>query len=470
MTGRLVAAVVVSCLASAAASVPPAQVQLPAYTRHVLPNGLLLDIVPVHEVPLVTIRVLVRGGAESEPLDKAGLARVTADALRRGTAKRIAPQFSSELDMLGAQYTTNADLQSSSVQIEVLSKDLDKGLDILLEALTAPSFPEAELTKLLAQSIDSLKLSRDRPAFAAGEYFRSFYFGPNHPYGHPADDVSLGRIRRDDIVSYHRNMYVGRNMMVVVSGDVDSGAVEPKLAKAFGAIREGTPYMWKSVPAQREASPRRLSVVDKADATETQFRIGLPGIERTDPDRFVLILVNTLFGGRFTSVLNDALRVNSGLTYGASSIVDKSHLPGRITIATFTSTANTVKAVDMALDVLRKFSKEGITQAQLDSARAYVEGIYPVDHLETADQIAEVIGEIELFDLNRAEVDDLFAKLDTITLKQANAAISRHYAPEKLAFLLFGNVSQFPSDYRKYSSTVVATSVNSPGYQFPSVK
>jgi len=110
VTGRLVAAVVVSCLASAAASVPRAQVQLPAYTRHVLPNGLLLDIVPVHEVPLVTIRVLVRGGAESEPLDKAGLARVTADALRRGTAKRIAPQFSSELDMLGAQYTTNADL------------------------------------------------------------------------------------------------------------------------------------------------------------------------------------------------------------------------------------------------------------------------------------------------------------------------------------------------------------------------
>lgn len=470
MTGRIVAAVVWACLTAAGASVPRAQAHLPAYTRQVLQNGLLLDIVPVHEVPLVTIRVLVRGGAESEPLDKAGLARVTADALRRGTAKRIAPQFSSELDTLGAQYAVNADLQSSSVQIEVLAKDLDKGLDLLLEALTAPSFPEAEMTKLLAQSIDSLKLSRDRPAFAAGEYFRSFYFGPNHPYGHPADDVSLGRIRREDIANYHRDMYVGRNMMVVVAGDVDPGAVERKLAKAFGAIREGTAYMWKSTPKQRETSARRLAVVDKPDATETQFRIGLPGIERTDPDRFVLLLVNTLFGGRFTSVLNDALRVNSGLTYGASSIVDKSHLPGRITIATFTSTANTVKAVDMALDVLTRFSTEGITQAQLDSARAYVKGTYPVDHLETADQIADVLGDIELFDLNRSEVDDLFARFDAITLQQANAAIRKHYTPDKLAFLLFGNVSQFPSDYRKYSSSVITTSVNSPGYQFPSVK
>ena len=470
MNPRSLAALVLCCFAATAASVTRGQVQLPSYTRQVLQNGLLLDIVPVHEVPLVTIRVLVRGGAESEPLDKAGLARITADALRRGTARRIAPQFSSELDTLGAQYVINADTQSSSVQIEVLAKDLDKGLDLLLEALTKPSFPEAEMTKLLAQSIDSLKVSRDRPAFAVGEYFRSFYFGPNHPYGHPADDVSLGRIRREDIVNYHRDMYVGRNMMVVVAGDVDSSVVEPKLAKAFGAIREGTAYLWKSAPEQQVSLARRLAVVDKPDATETQFRIGLPGVERTDPDRFVLLLVNTLFGGRFTSVLNDALRVNSGLTYGASSIVDRNHLPGRITIATFTSTANTVKAVDMALDVLARFSKEGITQAQLDSARAYVKGTYPVDHLETADQIADVIGEIELFDLNRGEVDDLFAKLDAVTLQQANVVIRKHYTPEKLAFLLFGNVSQFPADYRKYSSTVITTSVNSPGYQFPSAK
>ena len=100
--------------------------------------------------------------------------------------------------------------------------------------------------------------------------------------------------------------------------------------------------------------------------------------------------MNTLFGG-LAAVLNDALRVNSGLTYGASSIVDRNHLAGRITIATFTSTANTVKAVDMALEVLARFSKEGVTQIQLDSARAYVKGTYPVDHLETADQIAEVV-------------------------------------------------------------------------------
>ena len=259
-------------------------------------------------------------------------------------------------------------------------------------------------------------------------------------------------------------MYVGRNVIVIVAGDVDPKVVRVSVARALSAIPAGTGYIWKPAPESTLSGPR-MAIVDKPDATETQFRIGLPGIARRDPDRTVLWLTNTLFGGRFTSVLNDALRVNSGLTYGARSLLDRDHLPGRITVSSYTATANTVKAIDMALDVLRNFAEHGITAAQLESAREYLKGTYPVDHLETADQIAGEIGAIELFDLNRSEVDDFFGKLDAITLEQANAAIRKYYTPRNLTFLLLGNASQFSADVTKYSPNAARTGIRTPGYQ-----
>jgi zinc protease len=438
----------------AAVTVLSAEVKLPSFTRQTLPNGVVLTLLPKKDVPLITLRVLVRGGVESDPAAEGGLASITAELLRRGTATRTADRFSDELDFIGASYHAGVDAQTTTLSAEFLSKDAARAIDLVSDALLHPTFPEAEVRKVLAQRIDAAKALKDDPQAAARQYYRAFFFGLQHPYGHPADgdELSLARISRDAILDYHRRAYAGANTIVVAAGDFDPAALGPQLGRAFSALPPGAPYVWKKdLPPARSGRPRLL-LVDKPDATQTYFLIGQPGIHRTHPDRVVLWLVNTLFGGRFTSMLNEELRVNSGLTYGAVCQLERNKLTGSIAISTFTRTEKTAQAVDLALEVLKRLGEKGITAEQLASAKAYLKGGYPTEHLETADQLAGVLGEMELYGLGRGEVDDLFPQIDSITVEQANAAARQYYRPENLVFLLLGNAAKIRAAARQYAA------------------
>jgi predicted Zn-dependent peptidase len=281
------------------------QVKLPPYTHQVLPNGVVVDLMARPGVPLVGFRVLVKGGGEADPADRAGLGNVTAQLLRRGSSKRTADQFSEELDFLGGTFQADQGFGPSSattISAEFLQKDFDRGLDLVTDAILRPTFPDAEVRKLVAQRVDAAKSMKDNPQGAMGSYFQSFFFGAGHPYGHPADEITLARIGREQVVDYHERMYCGRNMVVIVTGDFDPAATGPKIAEAFGRVKAGEGFAWPAAAAF--ASGGELLLVDKPDATQTYFYIGQPGIDRHNPDRVTLQLVNTLFGGRFTSMLN----------------------------------------------------------------------------------------------------------------------------------------------------------------------
>ncbi|MGD0137122.1 MAG: pitrilysin family protein, partial [Bryobacteraceae bacterium] len=400
----------------AAATLDFGQAKLPQYTKETLPNGATVMMSPRTGVPLVYFRVLVKGGVESDPADKAGLANVTASLLRRGTAKRSAEQFAEELDFLGGSFNAGFDGQlgsATAISSEFLSKDFDAGLDLLSDAILHPAFTESEVKKELARRVDGAKSVKDNAQASIGSYFRAAFFGPRHPYGRPPDEITYAQLERKDIAEYHSKLYCGNNMMIIVTGDFDPAAAKGKLAHVFGAAptgtaysREGSFYLFMVDPWQ--ANPLRklplVYLIDKPDATQTYFQIGHYGIDIKNPDRTMLEIVNTLFGGRFTSMLNDELRVNSGLTYGANSSVDQAALSGAIVISTYTKTDTTTQAIDMALEVLKRFNEKGIAADQLASAKAYVKGLYPTRRLETMDQLASLIGEIELYGLGRDEV------------------------------------------------------------------
>ena len=255
---------------------------------------------------------------------------------------------------------------------------------------------------------------------------------------------------------------MGKNLIVIVSGDFDAATAGPAVKAVFGAVPAGQVYAWA-----KDATPvagRRLLLIDKPDATQTYFRIAQPGIRRTDPDRTTLALVNTLFGGRFTSMLNDELRVNTGLTYGANCWVDRNREPGAITISTYTRTESTAKAMDLALAVLNRLNEKGISAAQLASVKAYVKGNYPRQALETADQLANLLGDMEVFGLNRGEVDDLFSRIDAVTLEDANAAARKWYRQQNLTFVVLGNAAKIRDDVRKYAPQMKEVSIKAAGF------
>jgi len=450
------------CAAFCASALLAADVRLPRFSREILPNGVVTYLMPKPSVPLVNFRIVVRGGIESEPVGLAGISQVTSQLLRRGTARRTADQFSNELDALGGTFVTGVTEQATVISSEFLKKDFDAGLDLTADALVHSAFPESEVQKALARAIDASKAQKDNPQAAIAQYFRAFFYGAGHPYGRPADEASLARITRANIVDYALRMYRGVNIIVVVAGEFDETAARAALRKTFGDAPAGMKYEWA-----KSADPLpggRLLLVDKPDATQTYFRIAQPGISRTDPDRTTVQLVNMLFGGRFTSMLNDALRVNSGLTYGAGSVLDLHRESGALTISTYTRTETTEKAIDMALAVLKKLYESGITAEQLTSVKAYMKGTYPTQSLETPDQLANALGDIELFGLNRGEVDDLFSRIDAVTLEHANEIAKQHFRPDRLTFVVLGNASKIRESVKKYAPSVKEVPIKDPGF------
>jgi predicted Zn-dependent peptidase len=453
----------------AAALVACGQAKLPQYTKETLPNGAVIAMMPRAGVPLVHFRVLIKGGVESEPPEMAGLGSVTSGLLRRGTTKRSAEQFAEELDFLGGTFGAGGGRgggggldSATAISSEFLSKDFDAGLDLLSDAILHPAFTESEVRKELARRVDGAKALKDNAQGSIGSYFRAAFFGPAHPYGHPPDETTYARIGRKDIVEYHDKFYCGKNMLIVVTGDFDPAAAKAKLAQVFGAAPAGAGYAWAKAPALTRQG--KLLLIDKPDATQTYFEIAQPGIDNKNSDRTTLEIINTLFGGRFTSMLNDALRVNSGLTYGAGSQLEQNRLPGAIVISTYTKTDTTTQAIDMALDVLKRLNEKGITAEQLASAKAYVKGLYPTRRLETMDQLAALVGEIELYGLGRDEVDGYFARIDAITLDQANATIKKYYKTDDLTFVILGAADKIREQVKKYDPHATEVSIKAVGW------
>src|SRR5262249_5655494 len=191
--------------------------------------------------------------------------------------------------------------------------------------------------------------------------------------------------------------------------------------------------------------------------------IGNVGIARTNPDRVAIAVVNTIFGGRFTSRLNTALRVDSGLTYGARSEFTQRKLAGPFFILTYTRNATTEKAIDMALNVLASLHDDGISDAELASTKAYMKGQFPTS-IETTDELAGTIARLEFYGLDESDINTYFAKIDAVTVAEARRIIRQYFPQDNLVFVLIGKASEIQPIAKKYAPAVETKAITQPGF------
>jgi predicted Zn-dependent peptidase len=439
------------------------ELKLPPYKKVVLKNGLTLLLMEQHEVPIVSFEVVLRSGAVADPAGKEGLASVTVALLRKGTKTRTAEQFSAELDFVGGTFFSGANTDSSSVSSEFLKKDLSTGLELLSDVLLNATFPQEEVTKLLKQRVDEIKAQKDQAQGVVGRYFNAFLYG-KHPYARPSggDERSLAAIARDDIVKFYEAHYVPGNAILAVVGDFAAAEMEKLLTAKFSAWA-ARPAAAAKIPDVLSVQGKKLLLVDKPDATATYFFIGNVGIARNNPDRVWIDVVNTLFGGRFTSMLNDALRVKSGLTYGASSFFDERRVRGPFAIASFTRNDKTVEALDMALDILKRLHEKGISEEELKSAKNYIKGQFP-PNIETTDRLADLIAELEFHGLNEQEINTFYSKVDAMTVMDARRIIRQYFPLDNLVFVLVGKAAEIESAVKKYAPTMEKKVITEPGF------
>jgi zinc protease len=381
---------------------PVRPLHLPPLERLSLDNGLDVLLMEKHQVPVVEVVLVVRTGAAADPAGKEGLAAMTADMLDEGAGGRDALALADALDFLGAELTTGASWDDSTVRLRVPVERLTQALPLLADVALHPDFPESELGRLRREALTDLLQARDAPRQVASWALAQAVFGNGHRYGRPetGDAASLERLAVADLRGFHARRYTARNATLVVVGDVTPD-VREELQIAFGAMPAGEPAS-AGVAVPRPVKGRKIWLVDKPGAAQSVIRIGQVGPAWGGADYAATEVMNTLLGGSFTSRLNDNLREQHGYTYGAGSRFLRYGQGGLFLAASDVQTRSTA-------DALREFFAElkGIREPapseDVERARNYLALGYPQD-LETTRQLASRLVEKVVYGLP----DDFF--------------------------------------------------------------
>jgi zinc protease len=426
---------------------------VPAHERLVLANGMTLVIVPRRDIPLVAFHLLLRGGALGDPLGRAGVASLTAGLLDKGAGERDAMAFAESVEGAGGSFAASAGPECLSISGQFLAQDQPRMLELLAEAVLAPRFAAAEFSRQRLRQIGQIRILKDSdPSELLSQYGRALLFG-THPYGQPAggSEESLQAITLRDVLEYHRAHIGADRAVLVVAGDIDVAWLKATVERRFGAWRPAAAPLPQPAPTVK-LRRRRVLLVDAPGAAQSYFWLGARGVARGYPRRAALELVNSLFGGRFTSLLNTELRIRTGLSYGAGSGFTRGRVAGEFAIRSFTETGHTVQAIDLALRTLSRLKRAGITQPMLDSARSYVVGQYPLN-LETAADWAAQLAELELYGLDPSYIEDFGPALRKASLADAQQVIDEAFpVGRQLALVVIGDASQLRGRLERYGA------------------
>ena len=426
------------------------EIKLPDYQTVRLDNGATVLLAPRKDVPMVAATVLVRGGALADPAGKEGTADLLAELLSQGAGNRDALAFAQAVDGAGGSLAFGSSAEALTANAQFLSKDTGLMLSLLADALLRPALAPAEFDKLRRRAIDGIAAAKDAdPRQLIGLYASGWLFR-GHPYGRPAggDETSLAAITLDDLQAFRRQQMGGDRLVIAIAGDFDPAAVTAQVRQAFGSWGKAAGAL-PQVAAKPRETGRRVLLVDKPGATQTYFALGNVGTSRDDPARAAQDLVQTAFGGRFTSMLNTELRVKSGLTYGASAQLPRPRLPGGAQITSFTKTDSTKAAIDLAIATLDRLHRDGLDAATLQSAKNYIAGQYAPD-LETAPQLASAIAWLALYGDGRDYIDGYLGQVAAATPAQVAAARAVFPASGDLVIVAIGDAARIRDVMRGY--------------------
>jgi len=422
---------------------------LPKYEKYQMDNGLNVYLMEQKEVPLVDVKVVVKAGALTDG-NKAGLNYFTAANLSLGTEKLDKKALDESLDFIGANVYSTANVEFSTVSASFAKKDSELVLNTLGDIVLKPRFDNEEFNKFKKRHLLSLEQAKESPKSVINNYFNQLIFKGN---GYNAivrgDRNSVDALSIEQLKAHYSKWYQPKNAAVVVVGDFESAAMKRKLKQLFAGWQNTGEAVQKSVVAAKAASQANVLLVNKADASESTFLIGGKGIAQDNPDRVGLSVINTILGGRFTSWLNDELRVNAGLTYGARSRFSSFSNDGSFAISTFTRSETTVEAIDLALETYNRLWKKGIDKATLDSAKAYVKGQFP-PKFETSSDLAHLLANMYGYQFDESYINTFESQVDSLTVKKASKLVNKYFPKDNLQFVVIGKSSEIKEKLAKY--------------------
>lgn len=428
-----------------------AEFSLPTYQKVSLKNGLTIYLMEQHEVPLIDVVMVVKAGATVDTT--AGLAKTTAENLLLGTKNQSRAQFEQNIEFVGAKIGSGAGIESSYVSASMASKDQKLIMTMLRDLFINPRFDEQEFNAQKERTAAELQRKKESPRAVIGAFFNSLLYN-NHPYANDIDGdaVSIASINLSDIKHFHDSWYTPDNSAIVVAGDFNSADMLSMLDRLFGQW-QGKHSKVEPTPPLPAPTQAKVLLVNKHDATESTFIIGGPGVSRDNKDYVAISVVNTVLGARFTSWLNDELRVNSGLTYGARSRFDTLTYGGSFAISTFTKTSTTKDAIDLALKTYARLWEQGIDAETLESAKSYVKGQFPPRY-ETSSDLASLLAEMFVYNFDEKYINTFSEQVNQLTPERSKQIIADYFPKTNLQFVVIGQAELIKKQLQSYGEVI----------------
>jgi zinc protease len=418
--------------------VAPPALATPLAHREVLPNGIVLLVAERPAIPIVITRVFVRAGANHDPEDREGLASLTGALLTRGTGRQTGPEIDAAIEFVGGSLESGAGRDGSSATLAVLKKDLDLGLDLLRDVIVTPTFPEAELKRKVAEIQAAIKRSEESPETVGARALAPLVF-PNHPYGRRAEGTveSVGRITRDDVVKFHRGLFRPDQAIVAVVGAITVDQARTAILQRFGSWAKPDTPPATTPPAAPGGTPSEITI--KKDLTQATIMLGRQAIRQTDPDYFALSVASYILGGGSASRLYARVREEGGLAYSIYSYVSPSTYGSSFVVNAQTRTAEVTRVVGIIRDELQRMGKERVTDRELNLAKAYLIGSFPL-RLDTSDKVADFIVAVEHQGLGLDYPERYKQQIAKVTAADVQRVAAKFFVPETFNRVVVGNV------------------------------
>ena len=418
---------------------PTRDYRFPRFERLTLENGLTLVVAPVSKLPVVTVLALVDAGAALEPSGREGVAQLTARALAEGTEQSDGAQLAEQFEQLGTALDTSADWDNATARITVTSERLAEALALLADVLRTPSFLAREVERLKQERLAELLQQQAEPRGLADDMFDRFTYASDSRYALPDGGVesTVSALDRKAVGEFYRTHYTPGSTTLIIVGDVTHDAARSLSAEAFGG------WSGKAVPRapvsdQPARLIRTLHIVGKADAPQSELRVGHVGVPRLHPEYFPIIVMNAILGGLFSSRINLNLREANAYTYGAFSSFDWRRGAGPFSVATAVRSDVTDAAIREIMREIERMRSVEVADAELTLATSYLDGVFPI-RFESTTAIANALASLVSYGLPDDYFDRYRANIRAVSVGNVLEAARAHVRPEHLQIVTVGD-------------------------------
>ncbi len=431
-----------------------AKINLPKADKIKLDNGLTILVVERPELPLFTMELCFRAGSIYDPIGKEGLANLCSTMLMRGTKSRSAKQIAEEVSFGGGTLNSYCGRETAGFSGEFLAENGVKGFQILADVLLNASFATDEFIKIRNRTVGELNSRFDDPSTIATENIYSQVLGDSR-YAHiPAGKTeAVSTLSRDEVIDFYHEAYSPKNCIFILCGDINKKAVKSWAKQYLGTWKSSAGFAAVS-ESYRPVTDKKILILDKPDATQTQIRVGNLGINRNHEEYIPFETARTVFAGSFTSRLVNEIRVKRGLTYGVSMRSARFGPCGMVYTSTFTKNESVGEVLEIILNETERIMTEEIPADELNGAINYRTGLYPLN-FETNDDIADIYTNLWLYNLEKSYYELFQENMKTMTAETVLNTTQRHFPLSDYRIVLVGKAEDIKSLVEKYGSVTV---------------